>query len=58
MCLRAAHGAFPFMSIDEIEMDSLEHTLRIAQRYGYQDILVNTDSTMVVYYLRTKADDG
>lgn len=53
--VRAAHGDSPHTMVDEIELDALEKALKMAQRYGFRDILVNTDSTAVVHYLKTRS---
>lgn len=40
------------MSISETELGALEHALRLAQRYGYREIVVKIDSTIAVHYLK------
>lgn len=53
--LRVAHGFSLYCSIDGIELDAIEQGLLITQRYGFRNILVNTDSTTLVYYLKTES---
>lgn len=52
---RVAHGFSPFKSMDEIQLDTVEHGTKLALKYFYQDLVINVDSTNVWHCL--KLDD-
>lgn len=47
-----ACGNSPYGNIDEIELDTVYQGMRLAIMYELTNLLVNVDSTTVVYYLK------
>lgn len=49
---RVVHGASLWSCIDEVELDALEQGLQLSWNYGYDRLVVNVDSAIILHYAK------